>query len=255
MWGGLPAASIPTASPAGTRPSIWRSRPSRRWRGACIPERQDPLLQFTVPEALAVIERASANLRGFLVSSFPLGRPHHGRPADVALSLARRHVLGREGLRPVAHRAAAQSGRGRHAGAARALHAPDLRGRPRAPGAPAGARLRQGGRPRGHRPLRRQPARCAGPACQARDVDLGQGPGGGRDARGRARAHPGGGADRRRQVEPGERARQCGGVRRRRGARHRELCRLPADARGPARGVADRQPGPHRDAGPPAGGT
>ena len=27
------------------------------------PERRDPLLQFTVPEALAVIERASANLR------------------------------------------------------------------------------------------------------------------------------------------------------------------------------------------------
>ncbi|HXF55769.1 MAG TPA: GTPase [Hyphomicrobiaceae bacterium] len=37
------------------------------------PDRSDPLLQFTVPEALAVIERASANLRGFLVSSFPLG--------------------------------------------------------------------------------------------------------------------------------------------------------------------------------------
>jgi predicted GTPase len=37
------------------------------------PERRDPLLQFTVPEALAVIERASENLRGFLVSSFPLG--------------------------------------------------------------------------------------------------------------------------------------------------------------------------------------
>ena len=37
------------------------------------PERGDPLLQFTVPEALAVIERASSNLRGFLVSSFPLG--------------------------------------------------------------------------------------------------------------------------------------------------------------------------------------
>jgi predicted GTPase len=37
------------------------------------PERKDPLLEFTVPEALAVIERASANLRGFLVGSFPLG--------------------------------------------------------------------------------------------------------------------------------------------------------------------------------------
>ena len=37
------------------------------------PERRDPLLQFTLPEALAVIERASRNLRGFLVSSFPLG--------------------------------------------------------------------------------------------------------------------------------------------------------------------------------------
>jgi uncharacterized protein len=37
------------------------------------PERGDPLLQFTMPEALAVIERASANLRGFLVTSFPLG--------------------------------------------------------------------------------------------------------------------------------------------------------------------------------------
>jgi uncharacterized protein len=37
------------------------------------PERGDPLLQFTVPEALAVVERASANLRTFLVGSFPLG--------------------------------------------------------------------------------------------------------------------------------------------------------------------------------------
>jgi uncharacterized protein len=37
------------------------------------PERGDPLLQFTVPEALAVIERASINLRRFLVDSFPLG--------------------------------------------------------------------------------------------------------------------------------------------------------------------------------------
>ena len=37
------------------------------------PERGDPLLQFTVPEALAVIERASSNLRGFVVESFPLG--------------------------------------------------------------------------------------------------------------------------------------------------------------------------------------
>jgi uncharacterized protein len=37
------------------------------------PERRAPLLQFTVPEALAVIERASANLRGFLVTTFPLG--------------------------------------------------------------------------------------------------------------------------------------------------------------------------------------
>jgi predicted GTPase len=37
------------------------------------PEDKDPLLQFTVPEALAVIERASGNLRDFLVGSFPLG--------------------------------------------------------------------------------------------------------------------------------------------------------------------------------------
>ena len=37
------------------------------------PERGDPLLQFTVPEALAVIERASVNLRRFLITSFPLG--------------------------------------------------------------------------------------------------------------------------------------------------------------------------------------
>jgi len=37
------------------------------------PERRDPLLQFTVPEALAVIERASDNLRAFIVGSFPLG--------------------------------------------------------------------------------------------------------------------------------------------------------------------------------------
>jgi uncharacterized protein len=37
------------------------------------PERTDPLLQFTVPEALAVIERASGGLRDFVSGSFPLG--------------------------------------------------------------------------------------------------------------------------------------------------------------------------------------
>ena len=37
------------------------------------PERADPLLQFTLPEALSVIERASVNLRRFVVTSFPLG--------------------------------------------------------------------------------------------------------------------------------------------------------------------------------------
>jgi uncharacterized protein len=37
------------------------------------PQRGDPLLQFTLPEALSVIERASANLRRFVVTSFPLG--------------------------------------------------------------------------------------------------------------------------------------------------------------------------------------
>ena len=37
------------------------------------PERKDPLLQFTVPEALAVIERASSGLRDFVTTSFPLG--------------------------------------------------------------------------------------------------------------------------------------------------------------------------------------
>src|SRR5215510_12547024 len=37
------------------------------------PERTDPLLQFTLPEALSVLERASVNLRRFVVTSFPLG--------------------------------------------------------------------------------------------------------------------------------------------------------------------------------------
>jgi predicted GTPase len=37
------------------------------------PERADPLLQFTVPEALAVVERASKGLREFVVTTFPLG--------------------------------------------------------------------------------------------------------------------------------------------------------------------------------------
>jgi predicted GTPase len=37
------------------------------------PERRDPLLQFTVPEALAVVERASNGLRTFIVGTFPLG--------------------------------------------------------------------------------------------------------------------------------------------------------------------------------------
>jgi len=37
------------------------------------PERRDPLLQFTMPEALAVIEQSSANMRAFLRTSIPLG--------------------------------------------------------------------------------------------------------------------------------------------------------------------------------------
>jgi uncharacterized protein len=37
------------------------------------PERGDPLLQFTVPEALAVIERASSGMRSFVIRTFPLG--------------------------------------------------------------------------------------------------------------------------------------------------------------------------------------
>jgi predicted GTPase len=37
------------------------------------PERREPLLQFTVPEALAVIERASSGMRSFLVRTIPLG--------------------------------------------------------------------------------------------------------------------------------------------------------------------------------------
>jgi hypothetical protein len=37
------------------------------------PERDDPLLQFTVPEALALIERTSDGLRNFILTSFPLG--------------------------------------------------------------------------------------------------------------------------------------------------------------------------------------
>lgn len=37
------------------------------------PERGDPVLQFTVPEALAVVERASASLRKFVSGSLPFG--------------------------------------------------------------------------------------------------------------------------------------------------------------------------------------
>jgi predicted GTPase len=37
------------------------------------PARAEPLLQFTVPEALAVIERASSGMRSFLVRNLPLG--------------------------------------------------------------------------------------------------------------------------------------------------------------------------------------
>lgn len=37
------------------------------------PERKDPLLQFTVPEALAVVEEASNGLRDFVTKTFPLG--------------------------------------------------------------------------------------------------------------------------------------------------------------------------------------
>ena len=71
-------------------------------------------------------------------------------------------------------------------------------------------------------------------------------PGRGRGARGRAHPHPGGGADRRRQVEPGQRARQCRRGGRRCAARDGALHGLPADARGPAGGPDRRQPRPHR---------
>jgi uncharacterized protein len=37
------------------------------------PERRDPLLQFTIPEALSVIERAATNLRTHIATTFPLG--------------------------------------------------------------------------------------------------------------------------------------------------------------------------------------
>ncbi|HEX6001828.1 MAG TPA: GTPase [Hyphomicrobiaceae bacterium] len=37
------------------------------------PEDKDPLLQFTVPEALALIERTADGLREFILTSFPLG--------------------------------------------------------------------------------------------------------------------------------------------------------------------------------------
>ena len=37
------------------------------------PERRDALLQFTVPEALALIERTSEGMRNFILTSFPLG--------------------------------------------------------------------------------------------------------------------------------------------------------------------------------------
>jgi predicted GTPase len=37
------------------------------------PERDDPLFQFTVPEALALIERTSDGLRTFILTTFPLG--------------------------------------------------------------------------------------------------------------------------------------------------------------------------------------
>jgi uncharacterized protein len=37
------------------------------------PERKDPLLQFTVPEALLVIERTSSGLRDFVAKNLPLG--------------------------------------------------------------------------------------------------------------------------------------------------------------------------------------
>jgi predicted GTPase len=37
------------------------------------PDREDSLLQFTVPEALALVERTSDGLRNFILTSFPLG--------------------------------------------------------------------------------------------------------------------------------------------------------------------------------------
>lgn len=37
------------------------------------PERKDPLLHFTIPEALAVIERASNGMRSFVTQTFPFG--------------------------------------------------------------------------------------------------------------------------------------------------------------------------------------
>ncbi len=76
-----------------------------------------------------MIERASKGLRDFVTKTLPARRPHHGGAADVGVPLARRAAPGREGPRPVAHRAPAQPRLGRHAGVARTLHAADLRHR------------------------------------------------------------------------------------------------------------------------------
>ena len=76
------------------------------------PERGDPLLQFTVPEALAVIERASASLRRLVVGSLPLG--DRVTVAQIMWLYRWRGAAqpGGEGLRAMAHPASVQSGRG-----------------------------------------------------------------------------------------------------------------------------------------------
>ncbi len=189
------------------------------------PERADPLLQFTVPEALAVIEQASGGLRDFVTSSFPLG--DRVTVAQLMWLYRWRGAIGlvEKGydlwrivrlLNPVS--AVTQELRERFtrqiydAGRehlARRLARAFVREVGRAAIDLYGGSLRVSAGPAGDACLGGDPSRHGGP----------------RRARQRADPHPGRGPDRLRQVEPGQCARQRRRGGGQRGADHRHASR------------------------------
>ena len=131
------------------------------------PERDDPLLQFTVPEALALIERTSDGLRNFILATFPLGdRDTVAQLMWLYRSRSAVNLAEKGYLSSGASCACSARWRRQPRSSERCTRQSTRWGR--APRRPRRPRLRPRGGPRGHRSLRRQPARHQGAADEPR---------------------------------------------------------------------------------------